>query len=63
LDQGIDIALWGARKPEELDPIEEILDWKLNNRDIQEIDQIIRDTIKDPFGPHFMSPPARPKQQ
>jgi aryl-alcohol dehydrogenase-like predicted oxidoreductase len=62
LDQGIDIALWGARKPSELDPIEELIDWKLSSKDLNEINQIIKDTIIEPFGPHFMSPPARPKE-
>jgi aryl-alcohol dehydrogenase-like predicted oxidoreductase len=59
LDKGVNIALWGARKPEELDPIADILDWKLTEEDFQEIDQIIRETITDPIGPQFMSPPIR----
>lgn len=59
LDKGIDIGLWGARKPEELDPIEEVLGWHLKEEDFQEIDQIIRETITDPVGPQFMSPPQR----
>ena len=29
LDKGINIALWGARKPEQLDAIASVLDWKL----------------------------------
>ena len=59
LDKGVDIALWGARKPEELDPIQSILNWRLTKEDFEEIDQIISETVKDPIGPQFMSPPLR----
>jgi len=59
LDQGVDVALWGARRPEELDPLKEILDWRLSPHDFEEIDQIIRETITDPIGPQFMSPPIK----
>jgi hypothetical protein len=33
--------------------------WTLDGGALREIDQIIRDTIKDPVGPEFMAPPAR----
>jgi len=59
LDQGVDIALWGARQPEELDPLADVMGWHLTEQDFQEIDQILKETIKDPIGPQFMSPPAR----
>lgn len=59
LDKGIDIALWGARKPEELNPIKDILGWKLTEQDFNEIDHIVSETVKDPIGPQFMSPPLR----
>lgn len=59
LDKGVNIALWGARKPEELDPLEEILGWKLTEEDFLEIDGILEETITDPIGPQFMSPPSR----
>lgn len=59
LDKGIDVALWGARTPSELDPINEIFGWQLTNEDFLEIDQIIAETVTDPIGPQFMSPPLR----
>lgn len=59
LDKGSDIALWGARKPEELAPISDILGWKLTQLDFEEIDRIIAETVTDPIGPQFMSPPNR----
>ena len=62
LDKGINVALWGARHPRELDPVEEVLGWQLTNADFQEIDQIIHETITDPIGPQFMAPPSQKHQ-
>lgn len=59
LDKGVNIALWGARTPQEIDPVQEIFDWHLGTEDFKEIDQIIAETITDPIGPQFMSPPDR----
>ena len=62
LDQpGVTSALWGARHPGQLDPIGDVMGWTLDGGALREIDQIIRDTIKDPVGPEFMAPPARPR--
>ena len=57
LDKGIDVALWGARNPEQLNPISTIWDWKLTKGDLLEIDRIIDETISMPIGPEFMAPP------
>ena len=59
LDQGAEIALWGGRKPEQLDPVPEISGWRLAQAALHAIDQILAETIKDPVGPEFMAPPAR----
>ncbi len=60
LDQpGITSALWGARHPGQLDPINDIMGWHLDDTALSEIDRIVRSTIKDPIGPEFMAPPAR----
>mgnify|MGYP000651644164 CR=1 FL=1 len=60
LDQpGADIALWGARNPGQLDPIEEVTGWSLDEKDFDQIDLILNQTIKDPVGPEFMAPPSR----
>jgi aryl-alcohol dehydrogenase-like predicted oxidoreductase len=60
LDQpGITCALWGARRPGQLDPVGDVMGWKLEGGAFREIDRIVRDTIKDPVGPEFMAPPAR----
>lgn len=59
LDKGNTIALWGARRPEQLDGIEEIFGWSLDKSAMDKIDQIIKENILDPVGPEFMAPPTR----
>jgi aryl-alcohol dehydrogenase-like predicted oxidoreductase len=59
LDQGITTALWGARHPGQLEPVDEVTGWRLDAAAKAEIDRILRDTIADPVGPEFMAPPAR----
>ena len=56
---GASVALWGARRPDQLDPIEEVFGWELNAEDFEAIDTILEETIDDPVGPEFMAPPAR----
>jgi aryl-alcohol dehydrogenase-like predicted oxidoreductase len=59
LDQGITTALWGARHPGQLDPVDAVTGWRLDTATRAEIDRILRETIADPVGPEFMAPPAR----
>jgi aryl-alcohol dehydrogenase-like predicted oxidoreductase len=59
LDQGITTALWGARRPDQLQPVDEVIGWSLDVSAKAEIDRILRETIIDPVGPEFMAPPAR----
>lgn len=57
LDHGKIIALWGARRPEQLAPVNEVMGWRLDADAIQEIDRILAETIRDRVGPEFMAPP------
>ena len=59
LDQGITTALWGARHPGQLQPVDAVTGWRLDAATKAEIDRILRETITDPVGPDFMAPPAR----
>jgi aryl-alcohol dehydrogenase-like predicted oxidoreductase len=59
LDQGITTALWGARHPNQLQPVDEVVGWSLDASAEAEIEQILHETITDPIGPEFMAPPAR----
>jgi aryl-alcohol dehydrogenase-like predicted oxidoreductase len=59
LDQGITSALWGARHPAQLQPVDEVAGWSLDAPAMAKIDRILAATISDPVGPEFMAPPAR----
>jgi len=60
LDQGGDtIALWGARRPAQLDPVADAMGWALDDDAKKRIDEILLRTVKDPVGPEFMTPPSR----
>ncbi len=59
LDQGETIALWGARRPTQLDPIGSAMGWELDERAKRRIDAILLENVKDPVGPEFMAPPSR----
>jgi aryl-alcohol dehydrogenase-like predicted oxidoreductase len=58
LDQGMTTALWGARHPGQLEPVDEVSGWELDASAKAEIDRILKATIRDPVGPEFMAPPA-----
>ena len=59
LDQGPTIALWGARRPDQLDPIADIDGWHIDADTVREIDAILARCITDPVSPSFMAPPAK----
>jgi aryl-alcohol dehydrogenase-like predicted oxidoreductase len=54
--QGAGFALWGARRPDQLDPIDDVYGWTLDASAMAEIDKILADTVTDPVGPEFMAP-------
>jgi aryl-alcohol dehydrogenase-like predicted oxidoreductase len=59
LDQpGIGVALWGARRPDQLAPVREVMGWRIDAATMREIDQILATTITNPVGPEFMAPPV-----
>src|SRR3954452_23710388 len=51
LDQGITTALWGARHPDQLQPVHEVSGWSLDASAKDEIERILRETVTDPVGP------------
>jgi len=63
LDHGATAALWGARHPGQLQPIDEVLGWSLDAAAKAEIDRILQNSITDPVGPEFMAPPPRPRAE
>ncbi len=60
LDQaGVTTALWGARRPDQLDEVGGALGWSLDTGGLAEIDRIVDEEVSDPVGPQFMAPPER----
>jgi aryl-alcohol dehydrogenase-like predicted oxidoreductase len=59
LDQGISVALWGARRPDQLNAAVGVAGWSIDRATRAAIDRILRETIPDPIGPEFMAPLQR----
>jgi aryl-alcohol dehydrogenase-like predicted oxidoreductase len=59
LDQGPTIALWGARRPGQLDPVADIDGWHIDEGTRIEIDAILKRCIQEPVSPAFMAPPEK----
>jgi aryl-alcohol dehydrogenase-like predicted oxidoreductase len=58
LDRGA-IALWGARTPNQLDPIDDMMGWSISPEHMTAIDAILSDAIDEPIGPDYLAPPLR----
>ena len=60
LDQpGVSAALWGAKRPAQLDAVEEVMGWKLDPSALAAIDAIVAETVLDPIGPEYLAPATR----
>ena len=59
LDQGPTIALWGARRPDQLRGIGDAFGWTLSAQDMADIDVLLAEHVTDPVGPEFMAPSLR----
>jgi len=60
---GPTIALWGARKPSQMDPVDEIDGWHIDAATEVEINAILKRCIVDPVSPSFMAPPQTRQPQ
>jgi aryl-alcohol dehydrogenase-like predicted oxidoreductase len=56
---GVSVALWGAKRPDQLDAVAGVMGWKLDVHAIAEIDRIVADSVKDPIGPEYLTPLVR----
>jgi aryl-alcohol dehydrogenase-like predicted oxidoreductase len=59
LDRGSSVALWGARRPGQLDPVRDVDGWTIDEESRSEIDAILKRFVKDPISPAFMAPPTK----
>jgi aryl-alcohol dehydrogenase-like predicted oxidoreductase len=56
---GVGVALWGARKPSQLDDVPGTMGFSIDPATIAEIERIVDECVTDPVGPEFMAPPSR----
>jgi aryl-alcohol dehydrogenase-like predicted oxidoreductase len=56
---GVSVALWGARRPDQLDAIAGVMGWKLDAIAMAEIDRIVAESVTDPVGPEYLTPRVR----
>jgi aryl-alcohol dehydrogenase-like predicted oxidoreductase len=56
---GCSVALWGAKRPDQLDAVAGVMGWKLDAGTMEEIDRIVTDYVKDPVGPEYLTPQVR----
>jgi aryl-alcohol dehydrogenase-like predicted oxidoreductase len=54
---GVGAALWGARRPDQLDALPDALGFTLDDATKGEIERIVAEEVPDPIGPEFMAPP------
>ncbi|UNL86273.1 aldo/keto reductase [Priestia koreensis] len=60
LDQpGASVALWGARRPDQVDVVGEMVDFHVDDETKKDIDQILNKHVPNPIGPEFMAPPSK----
>jgi aryl-alcohol dehydrogenase-like predicted oxidoreductase len=59
LDQGVSVALWGARHPHQLSAIVGTTGWSVDTETRATIDRILCETVTEPIGPEFMAPLQR----
>lgn len=56
---GVSVALWGARRPDQLDAVAGVMGWKLDEGAMAEIDCIVAESVTDPAGPEYLTPRVR----
>jgi aryl-alcohol dehydrogenase-like predicted oxidoreductase len=56
---GVSVALWGAKRPEQLDAVAGVMGWKLDTEAMAEIDRIVAESVTDPVGPEYLTPGVR----
>jgi aryl-alcohol dehydrogenase-like predicted oxidoreductase len=56
---GISVALWGAKRPEQLDAVAGVMGWKLDASDMAAIDRIVAESVTDPAGLEYLTPGVR----
>ncbi len=56
---GVTVALWGAKRPGQLDSVAGAMGWNLDAGAMREIDRIVDESVSDPVGPEYLTPAVR----
>ena len=56
---GVSVALWGAKRPDQLDAVSGVMGWKLDDDAMADIDRIVVESVTDPIGPEYLTPKVR----
>ncbi|MGD0802295.1 MAG: aldo/keto reductase [Terracidiphilus sp.] len=56
---GVSVAIWGAKRPDQLDAVSGVMGWKLDAAAMAEIDRIVQEAVTDPVGPEYLTPKVR----
>jgi aryl-alcohol dehydrogenase-like predicted oxidoreductase len=56
---GVTAALWGAKRPEQLEAVGGVVGWKLDAAAMAAIDRIVAECVTDPVGPEYLTPRIR----
>ena len=56
---GISVALWGAKRPDQLDATAGVMGWSLDTAAMAEIDRFVAESVTDPVGPEYLTPKVR----
>jgi aryl-alcohol dehydrogenase-like predicted oxidoreductase len=56
---GVSVALWGAKRPGQLDAAQGVLGWRLDEPAMAEIGRIVAETVTGPVGPEYLTPRIR----
>ncbi len=56
---GISAALWGAKRPAQLEAVDEVEGWHLDADAMAEVDRIVAASVTDPVGPEYLTPGVR----
>lgn len=58
--KGVTVALWGARRPEQLEEAAGATGWHLSSEEVEQMNRIVEETIIDPVQPKAkFGPPSR----
>jgi aryl-alcohol dehydrogenase-like predicted oxidoreductase len=56
---GVSVALWGAKRPDQLDAVAGVMGWMLDAGAMAEMDRIVAESVTDPVGPEYLTPGVR----